>query len=164
MFRLESENPDDDWEVEVLLDTAFGTGRFGLTSYRFREGVDPVAGLSVVARDEAGVLVGCIRFWPIRINATAALLLGPVAVHPTRQGEGIGGAIVHEGLSRATAKGWSLVFLIGDLPYYQRFGFQRVSGVEFPLHTDPKRILALTLSADVTLPTLGVARKWDGHS
>ena len=76
----------------VPLDLAFAPGRAALSSYRLRDGVEPVAELCLVARDEYDALAGAIRYWPVRVGAAghAALLLGPVAVHPTRQGEGLG--------------------------------------------------------------------------
>ena len=70
-----------------------------------------------------------------------ALLLGPVAVHPTRQGEGLGGMLMREGLARAAADRWPRVLLVGDAPYYGRFGFTRLDGVEMPPPTNPDRVL-----------------------
>ena len=92
MIRILNETPRDSAEVELLYDLAFAPGRTALSSYRLRDGVEPVAGLSLVARDEYAALAGAIRYWPVRVGAAgaAALLLGPVAVHPTRQGEGPG--------------------------------------------------------------------------
>ncbi|RMD49201.1 MAG: N-acetyltransferase [Alphaproteobacteria bacterium] len=155
MFTLSEERPEDWWEVEALFDLCFAPGREALSSYRLREGVDPVAPLCLIARDEAGVLVGAIRFWPVRIGegpGVPALLLGPVAVHPTRQGEGLGGLLIREALARARALGWTRVMLVGDAPYYGRFGFRRLEGVEMPPPTNPDRILGLAL----------VPGAWDG--
>jgi predicted N-acetyltransferase YhbS len=83
----------------------------------------PVRDLCVVARDDLGILAGAIRFWPVRVGRHEALLLGPVAVHPTRQGEGLGAALIREGMARARADRWPRVILVGDAPYYGRFGF-----------------------------------------
>ena len=74
-----------------------------------------------------------------------ALLLGPVAVHPTRQGEGLGAWLITESLERARALGWSRVMLVGDAPYYGRFGFARLEGVEMPPPTNPDRVLGVAL-------------------
>lgn len=54
-----------------------------------------------------------------------ALALAPIAVHPERQGLGIGSALVREGLARAAAGGWDAVLVLGDPAYYERFGFRR---------------------------------------
>lgn len=143
MITLSQETKDDEWEVENLFDLSFAPGREALSSYRLRHGVDPVASLSTVARNELGIIVGAIRFWPIAIGPDRApcLLLGPVAVHPTTQGEGLGGTLIQETLRAAKAQGWLRVMLIGDLPYYQRFGFERALGVSFPPPTNPERLL-----------------------
>ena len=110
-----------------------------------RDGVDPVAALSLVARDEGGILGGAIRYWPVSVGQADVLLLGPVAVHPTRQGEGLGGYLIRESLAIASAAGWERVLLIGDAPYYSRFGFDRLEGVEMPPPTDPARVLGRAL-------------------
>ena len=118
MFRITPENPDDLDEVEYLYDLAFAPGRSALSSYRLRDGVDPIAELSLVARDKYDILAGAIRFWPVQIGQAghAALLLGPVAVHPTRQGEGLGSLLISNTSEIAVNLGWSRVILIGDEP------------------------------------------------
>lgn len=143
MYEISREGPDDRWEVEYLFDTCFAPGREALSSYRLREGVPPVRDLCLLARDGDGILAGAIRFWPVRVGKAEALLLGPIAVHPTRQGEGLGGRLIREGLDRAEAARWPRVLLVGDAPYYGRFGFRRLDGVEMPPPTNPERILGI---------------------
>ena len=147
MFHLAEETPEDWWEVEALLDLCFAPGREALSSYRLRDGVAPVGPLCLTLRDEAGILAAAIRFWPVQIGPDAALLLGPVAVHPTRQGEGLGAFLIHESLARARALGWARVMLVGDAPYYGRFGFQKLQYVTMPPPTNPDRVLGFDLSA-----------------
>ena len=144
MFELRPEGPADQWEVEALYDLCFAPGREALSSYRLRDAVPPVADLCLVAVDE-GAIAGAIRFWPVRIGAARALLLGPVAVHPTHQGEGIGAWLIREGIERARARGWQRMLLVGDAPYYGRFGFARLSAVTMPPPTNPERVLGLAL-------------------
>ena len=146
MFELTPETGQDWWEVEALYDLCFAPGREALSSYRLRDGIDPVADLSLVARDENGILAGAIRYWPVRIGTAQALLLGPVAVHPTYQGEGLGGYLILESLERARAHGWRRAMLVGDAPYYGRFGFRVLSDVQMPPPTNPARVLGLELS------------------
>ena len=98
MIGLAPENAEDWWEVEALYDLCFAPGRTALSSYRLRDDNDPVPDLSLVARDNQNILAGAIRYWPVRIDAHDALLLGPVAVHPTHQGEGLGGYLIRESL------------------------------------------------------------------
>ena len=105
MIELKPEANADWWEVEALLDLCFAPGREALSSYRLRDGIPPVPGLSLVARDESGILIGAIRYWPVRVNGAAALLLGPVAVHPTHQGEGLGAVLIRDSLAAADAGG-----------------------------------------------------------
>jgi predicted N-acetyltransferase YhbS len=143
--ELTEETPADTWEVEALYDLCFAPGREALSSYRLRDGVAPVAPLCLILRDH-GVLAAAIRHWPVRVGQKPALLLGPVAVHPTRQGEGLGGWLILESLDRARALGWDRVMLVGDEPYYSRFGFARLTGVEMPPPTNPARVLGLDLS------------------
>lgn len=149
MFELKPETPEDWWEVEALYDLCFAPGREALSSYRLRNEVPPVPELCLAARDESNILAGAIRFWPVRIGGAQALLLGPVAVHPTYQGEGLGGYLILESLERAAKQGWDRVMLVGDAPYYGRFGFHRLEGVEMPPPTNPDRVLghALRLGA-----------------
>lgn len=145
MYDLSQETADDWWEVEALYDTAFGLGRTGLSSYRLREDVEPVQDLCFVARDEDGILAGCIRYWPVKVGRGDALLLGPIAVHPTRQGEGLGGVLMAHSLDEARSAGWARVLLVGDASYYSRFGFERIDGVEMPPPTNPERVLGQAL-------------------
>ncbi|WP_415403789.1 GNAT family N-acetyltransferase [Tateyamaria sp. SN3-11] len=146
MYHLTEETADDWWEVEALYDLCFAPGREALSSYRLRDGVPSVAGLSHVARDSDGILAGAIRYWPVRIGEDTALLLGPVAVHPTRQGEGLGGQLIETSLDAAVGSGWARVMLVGDAPYYSRFGFSRLSDVVMPPPTNPARVLGRALS------------------
>ncbi len=146
MYELSPEVPDDLWEVEALYDTCFAPGRTALSSYRLREGVAPVAGLSLVARDDLGILGGAIRFWPVTVSEHSVLLLGPVAVHPTRQGEGLGGLLIQSALERASPQGWDRVMLVGDAPYYARYGFTVLDRVIMPPPTNPERVLGRALT------------------
>ncbi|UWQ13520.1 N-acetyltransferase [Aliiroseovarius sp. M344] len=149
MYHLTEETEQDWWEVEALYDLCFAPGREALSSYRLRDGVPPVANLSLIARDDAGILSGAIRYWPVTIVGNgaqhAALLLGPVAVHPTRQGEGLGGHLIRESLLVAEKMGMTRVMLVGDAPYYQRFGFSKLEGIFMPPPTNPDRVLGYSL-------------------
>ncbi|MBK5934984.1 putative N-acetyltransferase YhbS [Rhodovulum imhoffii] len=151
-MNIHEETPEDRWEVEALYDLCFAPGREALSSYRLRDGVPPVADLCLLMRDENGIVAAAIRHWPVRVGGARVLLLGPVAVHPTHQGEGLGAALIRESVARAAARGWRRVMLVGDAPYYGRFGFTRLDGVEMPPPTNPDRVLGLPLLPDA----------WDG--
>jgi len=106
-----------------------------------------VSGLSFTARErESGRLVGTISFWPLRTfpEGVPALLLGPLAVHPDMQRQGLGAALIGQGLMAAARQGHALVFLVGDAPYYARFGFapvQPFGRLLLPGPFDPTRLL-----------------------
>jgi predicted N-acetyltransferase YhbS len=124
VIHLAEETAEDWWEVEALYDLCFAPGREALSSYRLRDGVAKVAELCLVARDESGILGAAIRYWPVRVGGQPVLLLGPIAVHPTRQGEGLGALLLVESMAEAVRQGWRRVLLVGDAPYYRRFGFR----------------------------------------
>lgn len=145
MYRLEEETEADAAEVEALYDLCFAPGRTALSSYRLRNGVPPVKALCLVLRDGDGILAAVIRYWPVRVARRRVLLLGPVAVHPTRQGEGLGALLIHESLGEARRLGWERVMLVGDAPYYRRFGFRKLERVEMPPPTNPDRVLGMEL-------------------
>jgi predicted N-acetyltransferase YhbS len=155
VYDLAAETADDLWEIEALYDTCFAPGRTALSSYRLREDVPPVAGLSLVARDDLKILAGAIRFWPVEVGGHPTLLLGPVAVHPTRQGEGLGALLIQASLERAGPQGWDRVMLVGDAPYYGRYGFTRLEGVIMPPPTNPERVLGRALSPDAWIGIAG---------
>lgn len=161
MYQLEEETEADWWEVEALYDLCFAPGRTALSSYRLRDGVDKVAELCLVLRDEGGVLAAVIRFWPVRVGGRRVLLLGPVAVHPTRQGEGLGALLMSESLGEARKLGWERVLLVGDAPYYSRFGFTKLDHVVMPPPTNPDRVLGLELQPDAWAGVTGDVTKFN---
>ena len=148
-MELHVETDADTWEIEALLDTCFAPGRTALSSYRLRDDVPPARDLCLVARGRAGEVAGAIRFWPVRVGPRDAMQLGPVAVHPTRQGEGLGGLLIRDVLERADNLGWKRVLLVGDAPYYTRFGFKPLKGVVMPPPTNPDRVLGFGAWAGV---------------
>ena len=159
MYRLEEETEDDWWEVEALYDLCFSPGRTALSSYRLRDGVATVAALCLVVRDDDGSLAAAIRHWPVEVGGEDALLLGPVAVHPTRHGEGLGGLLINESLAEARRLGWARVMLVGDAPYYSRFGFQKLNGVQMPPPTNPDRVLGFELATGAWAGVAGPVTK-----
>jgi len=132
---------------EALLDVAYGAARFAKASERLREGRLPAAGLSLVA-SEHGRLFGTVRLW----NATAgpgraALLLGPLAVHPDHRNRGIGTALMRRAIARARLAGHRAILLVGDAVYYQRFGFSdaTTAALWMPGPFERQRLLGLEL-------------------
>jgi predicted N-acetyltransferase YhbS len=146
-FAIRHETDGDAPLLSKLAADAFGPGRFTRSAYRVREGVPPVAGLSLCGVLN-GTLVGGIRFTAIRIaEKERGVLLGPLVVDPAVAGRGFGKALVEQGLARAKFQGFAFVILVGDMPYYGRFGFEPVAPgqISLPGPVDPARLLALEL-------------------
>jgi len=136
--------------VEELLDRAFGTDRQSRTAYRIREGMAPIAELSFAAIED-GTLVGTIQCWPILFDADAGrdvplVMVGPVAVEPERQRDGIGHRLMEHALEAARTSCQSdALMLIGDPEYYGRFfGFaaDHTGGWRVPGPVERRRLLA----------------------
>lgn len=146
MIAIRNEQPSDSRAIEKLLDTAFEPGRRGRPSYRLREGVAKRDDLCFVA-DDGARLIGVVRFWPILVGGTPALLLGPIAVHPDHEGLGTGSRLVRAGLAAATAAGYRIVVAVGVIGYLGRFGFRPAGplGLRFPVPVDESRFLVLEL-------------------
>ena len=145
-FRIRDERPRDAPAREALLDASFGLGRFAKTCERLREGRAAAEGLSFVAVDGARV-VGTLRFWHVECGRTPALMLGPLAVAASHRSAGLGGAMIRHGLARAAKLGHGGVMLVGDAPYYVRFGFTTapVEKLTLPGPVDRARLLGLEL-------------------
>jgi predicted N-acetyltransferase YhbS len=122
MISIREEAEADVSARDTLLDAAFGQERFRKTSERLREGRMPA--FALVAVDEAGRVVGTVRLWHVSAGpGRRALLLGPLAVDAAHRGTGIGGRLMRAALGRAALLGEKAVLLVGDAPYYGRFGF-----------------------------------------
>ena len=145
---LRLEEPSDLAAIDRLHERAFGPGRFARTAYRLREGVPPIASLCFIAQ-VGTMLVGSVRLNTIKAGSSKALILGPLAVEPAFSDRGIGSRLMEMALDQAKADGHQLVFLVGDLPYYARFGFKIVpqGRVTMPGPVDPQRFLVLELQA-----------------
>ena len=143
---LRLEEPSDAAAIERLHERAFGPGRFARTAYRLREGVPPIHPLCFIAQ-VGTMLVGSVRLNSIKAGNVRALILGPLAVEPAFSDRGIGSRLMEMALDKARNEGHPLVFLVGDLPYYTRFGFKTVpqGRVTMPGPVDPQRFLVLEL-------------------
>jgi predicted N-acetyltransferase YhbS len=142
------ETPGDAAAIERLLARIFGPGRYTKSAYRLREGSRHMLDLSFTAW-VGTLLVGSVRLSPIRVGATPALLLGPLTVEPPFRERGIGYALIERALAQAKAKGYRLVVLVGDEPYYGRSGFKPIpkGRAAMPGPVDPARLLVCELDA-----------------
>ena len=151
MVTIRHELASDAAAREALLDRAFGKTRKRKTSERLREGRLPSDGLAFSATDEKGRVIASIRLWDIIAgSAGAALLLGPLAVDHRHQGQGLGAALINRALNEARVRGHAAVILVGDAPYYGRFGFSHgaVPDLFLPGPVDRNRFLGLELLPD----------------
>ena len=158
--------------IEEVLDRAFGPDRHARTAYRIREGMDWLPGLSLAALDEHDMLVATIQCWPIGLQTKQGqvplVMVGPVAVVPERQGEGFGvglmSAMIAEDARLAANGGRALPqVLIGDAPYYGRWGFSAAltGGWRCPGPYAAERLLARG-TALAAMPAEGMLGPWEG--
>jgi predicted N-acetyltransferase YhbS len=131
-FAIRAERAADVAMREALLDASFGDNRHGRTCQRLRDGRAPAAGLALSAVRE-GTLVGTVRLWHVSAGGRPALVLGPLAVDPACRELGIGAALMQQALAAARARGHAAVILLGDAPYYARFGFSAANTGELSL-------------------------------
>ena len=149
MISIRHERASDIEAREALLDEAFGDARYRKASERLREDRLPAEGLSFIAADGKRV-VGTARLWNVGCgNGVRALLLGPVAVAADCRGRGIGAALVRRALREARRLGYAAIALVGDAPYYSRFGFstEKTGALWMPGPFERNRLLAVELAA-----------------
>ncbi|MDQ2879560.1 MAG: N-acetyltransferase, partial [Pseudomonadota bacterium] len=136
--------------VEQLLDRAFVADRHARTAYRLRAGTAAIPALSFAAM-EGGTLVGTVQCWPLVFIADDGdvrplVMLGPIAVEPERQRDGIGRVLTERAIDAAGAHDDAVaLMLIGDPGYYGRFfGFSaaRTGGWRVPGPVERHRLLA----------------------
>lgn len=160
-FLIRTELPDDAAAIDTLHDFAFGPGRFARTAQRLRDDVAPDAETSLVAMFGER-LGGSVRMTPIRIGATPALLLGPLAVHPDFGSRGVGRALVKTALEAAATRGWPLALLVGDRAYYCPLGFQPTEPADLwlPGPVDTRRVLIAALQPGAAALARGPVKNW----
>ncbi|PKR89259.1 GNAT family N-acetyltransferase [Pleomorphomonas diazotrophica] len=159
MIAYMNEQAGDVFAREMLLDRAFGPARFRKSSEKIRSGRLPSEGLALVARD-GDRLVGSVRLWEAAAGRMPLLLLGPLAVDDDCRGAGIGAALMRLALEKARALGHGAVVLVGDEPYYRRFGFS-TDGMErlaMPGPFERARFLGLELVPGALKGAEGVLR------
>jgi predicted N-acetyltransferase YhbS len=148
MIKIVREAPAEAGAREALLDLAFGKHRRRKSSERLRENRLPAGGLAFAAKLGNGRLVGTLRLWHVNAGENRpALLLGPLAVHPAHRNHGIGTRLMQEALARAKALGHRAIILVGDEPYYRRFGFsaEAAANLHMPGPFERHRLLAREL-------------------
>jgi predicted N-acetyltransferase YhbS len=145
-FAIRAEKASDVVAREALLDACFGENRHVRTCQRLRDGRSPAEGLAFSAMAE-GRLVGTLRLWHVSAGGSSALMLGPLAVEASSRKLGVGTALMDHALAAAKARGHHAVILLGDAPYYTRFGFSagKTGELSLPGPFERNRLLALEL-------------------
>ena len=149
---------DDLSAVSRLNAEAFGPGRFARTAYRVREGTLPISPYCRVAM-LADRPIASVRFTPVTVGGkSGALLLGPLVVDSEFSGQGFGKRLIAQAMASAKADGVQLMLLVGDEPYYGRFGFRPVplGQICLPGPVDPRRLLAADLAPDALAHFKGI--------
>jgi predicted N-acetyltransferase YhbS len=157
---IRDEIPSDVCAREALLDQAFGRNRARKSSERLREGRLPAEGLAFAAVRDT-VLVGTLRLWTIETgDGRNALLLGPIAISAALRSQGLGARMIRMALAKAAACGHDAVILVGDEPYYRRFGFARdhMEALDMPGPVEKARFLGLELREGALEGASGVLR------
>jgi len=145
-FAIRAERASDVAAREALLDACFGDNRHTRTCQRLRDGRAPAEGLALSAVRQ-GRLVGTVRLWHVSVGGQPALMLGPLAVEASSRQLGVGAALMDHALAAAKARGHRAVILLGDAPYYARFGFSaaKTGGLSLPGAFERDRLLGLEL-------------------
>lgn len=146
-FAIRAERALDVAAREALLDACFGENRHARTCQRLRDGRAPAEGLSLSAVAK-GRLVGTLRLWHVSAGGIPALMLGPLAVEASSRQLGVGTALMAHALAAAKARGHRAVILLGDAPYYARFGFSaaKTGQLSLPGAFERERLLGLELA------------------
>ena len=151
--------------VEELLDLAFGPDRHGRTAYTIRQGTECLPALCFAALDENDLLAGTIQAWPVALTdpkgrAHPLIMVGPVAILPELQGTGYGRMLMAAQASALDPAAPLPQVLIGDAPYYAKFGFvEAPRGWRCPGPWDPARLLVRGADPAV-LPQEGMLGPW----
>ncbi|MCV9936682.1 N-acetyltransferase [Boseaceae bacterium BT-24-1] len=159
MITIRDEIETDIPAREALLDRCLGERRTAKSSERLREGRLPAQGLALTAERD-GAVVATVRLWHVEANGKPALLLGPLAVEPELQGEGVGKAMMREAIWRAACRGHGAILLVGDAPYYERFGFSAapMADLAMPGPVERERFLGLELREGALQDVTGVLK------
>jgi predicted N-acetyltransferase YhbS len=145
-FAIRAERASDVVAREALLDACFGVNRHTRTCQRLRDERAPAEGLALSAVRQ-GRLVGTLRLWHVSVGGVPALVLGPLAVDPSCREFGLGAALMNRALAAAKQLGHGAVILLGDAPYYARFGFsaRQTGEISLPGPFERDRLLGLEL-------------------
>jgi putative acetyltransferase len=149
MIDIRDESPGDRKAVYQVISSAFGRSSEAELVEALREAGESI--VSLVA-DDHGQIVGHVLL--SKMDAPfKALALAPVSVIPTKQRSGIGSALIKRAVSKARDEGWSAIFVLGDLNYYERFGFDQGAAAGFTSPYAGRHFMVLKLSLSLPATT-----------
>lgn len=132
---IRTETQADHTAINQVIAAAFADQQdSGRTEQRIVEALRADGALSVsLVADIDGRIAGHVAFSPVRVGDGSERWygLGPVAVTPADQRNGVGSALIRAGLSELAERGALGCVVLGEPEYYQRFGFRHVPGLRF---------------------------------
>ena len=135
MMMIRPEEPRDHDVIAAVTAEAFaGVEHSDQTEPAIVAGLRDAAALSLsLVAEDGGVVIGHIAFSPVTIDGEHGgwFGLGPVSVRPDRQGCGVGGALIRQGLATLRAQGAAGCVVLGDPAYYRRFGFENDGALRY---------------------------------
>jgi putative acetyltransferase len=147
-FRKEAAN--DCKEIREVNDIAFGQNQEGKLIDKLRIKAEYINELSIIALF-GNKIVGHILFFPVSVvfneKRHQTLSLGPMAVLPEYQKQGIGGELIRRGLKKAEELGFKSVVVLGHPEYYPRFGFRKSArwNIRDPFGAPEEAMMAIEL-------------------
>jgi predicted N-acetyltransferase YhbS len=151
-----------DAAIDDVLDQAFGADRHGRTAYKIRDGASWLPHFSYAVADASGSLIALLQSWPVALlgedgTVTPLIMVGPVAVLPSVQGEGLGRMLMDRLVVDADTHADAPLMMIGDPEYYGRFwdfNAEVTSGWRAPGPVETRRLLLRQVAPIAPLPAL----------
>ncbi|MND67633.1 MULTISPECIES: GNAT family N-acetyltransferase [unclassified Brevundimonas] len=141
--RILRERSGDAAAIDALVLAAFGPGRFAKTAERLREAAALAVGFCAFDGER---LIGSVRLWSISVGAARSVFLGPIAVDAASRRGGLGADLVQACIEEARAMKLDGVLLVGDPPYFSRFGFLPAPGAVLSGPVDRRRVMWLPIT------------------
>lgn len=159
-MKIRPERAADVPGIRALNLAAFDTSTEADLVDALRLHADPI--VSLVA-DDSQTIVGHILFSPVTLLPSPEVRimgLAPMSVEPARQRQGIGSALIHEGLARCRRLGSGVVVVLGHAEYYPRFGFTPASrfGLQCEYDVPDDVFMALELEPGILRDRPGTIR------
>lgn len=157
---IRRENSNDFNEINLLIQNAFNNNFERELVEKIRKNKKHINELSLIAED-INEISGHILFSEIVVKGTSdylgGLALAPLSVKPSYQKQGVGKALIHQGLLLASALGYKFVVVLGHTDYYSKFNFTRASNfnIKCPFEVPDEAYMVLELRENSLLNISG---------